>query len=67
MIFASSDLGIQVDYGPMTLQRYENGAWCDYRADGLGFVIWSMLPAVFVNKVVAFTDHAALRSCSFFA
>ena len=38
MIFASSDLGLQIDYGPdepgLILQCYEKGAWRDYKADG---------------------------------
>jgi hypothetical protein len=38
MLFASTDLGVQIDYGSdkpgMVLLRLENGACCDYRADG---------------------------------
>jgi hypothetical protein len=38
MIFASTSLGIQIDYGPnepgMILQRQERAGWTDYLVEG---------------------------------
>jgi hypothetical protein len=40
---------------------------CRYPMNKACFATKYDIPAVFVNEVVAFTDHAALRSCVFSA